>query len=256
MVARKQSMTPEQEIEDQFVRGMSLCCECGVTDVGEWDVTNECWFCENCWRLFLQKNPLKKRKHRKMTRHPDPYVKSSVREDDWHQRRIVAIIDTVKSVWGLDIPDLLVQEIFYLCFDEQSLSLQWTGKKTDPGAISLNNRVTQRTQFLVSFAKPLTIFRLRLVWHVTRILKHNFLSYKIPLAKIVKFEARFNKGSRRARKIWIDLWEGVPEIDRKSVQPSGLIASVEAFFFPTADIRICPENNLPTQTDQRRVAGK
>jgi len=232
MPAKKKSMSLEQEIEDQFVPGMSLCCDCGVTDVGDWDMANNCWYCEHCWRLFFEKNPVKKRKYKKMERHPDPFVKSSVRADNWYHRRIVAITNTVKSVWGLYISDLLIQEIFYFCFNEQGLSLQWVGKKIDPGTIFINNRVTQRTQFLVSFVKPMTILRLRLVWHVTRNLKRNLLSHKIPLAKIVKLEARFNKGSRRARKIWVVLWEGVPQTDCKSVEHRQLTASVEAFFFP------------------------
>jgi len=252
MPANKKSMSSEQEIEDQFVPEMSLCCECGVIDVGEWDMANNCWYCEHCWRLYLEKNPIKKRKHKKMEKHPDPFVKSSLRKDDWYYRRIVAIASSVKSEWGLYIPDLLIQEIFYFCFNEQSLSLQWIGKEIDTGAVYTKNRVTQRTQFLVSLVKPMTILRLRLVWHVTRSLQLNFLSYKIPLAKIVKLEARFHKGSRRARKIWVVLWEGVPQTDRKSVphrRHRQLTASVEAFFFPPlTDVSVlritCPPKQI------------
>lgn len=227
-------MSLEQFIKDELDPEMSLCCECGVIDVGQWDMSNNCWYCELCWKVFLHEHPPVKRKRKKLGKHPDPFVKSSMREGDWYQRRLVAIANTVKSEWGIDISDLLIQEIFSFCFDEQGLSLQWTGQITDPGAIILDFRshLFHRTQFLVSFAKPTTILRLNMVWHVTRNLKPNLPSYKIPLAKHVKFEARFDKGSKRARKVWIVLWQGVPQTDWKQLQHDQFNASIEANFFP------------------------
>jgi len=227
------SGTIEQFIKDELEPELSLCCECGETDYGEWDNANNRYYCEHCWLVYLKKNPVIRRKHKIPETHPDRCVKSSVEERSLNGRRIASITSVSKGVWGITVPNTVIAEILLYCCIEKGMSLQWVGAGNDP-AVPLPRpiRKADRIQFLVSFMVPRTVLRMKMTWHFKRHLNVDFPSYKIPLAKNVKIEARFYKGSKRSRKIWVPLWEGVPTTDWKHVQHEQFTSSVQANFFP------------------------